>query len=375
MSMDKSTEKVKTQDIASANEDKKLTSVITDLRRYKLLFETAQEALLFMTMDGFIFDVNSSALAIYGYSLEELLTMKVYELRENSSSMDYSDVDGELLSGGVMLETTHKKKDGTIFPVETLIRSAYIDDEKILIAAVKDISERKRHEKEKDELLLQLDYNYNIEKRLAYAVRRFLDTSRKLGEYTFAALKTYIEKASLRGRLDEKEILEQLTVTEELYGDYLSIVQTSSAEFRQKNLAADLEKYLQKVPDVQNLTVKADGQENISYFGNYRIIFFIMHSILKYMFIPEEKYIIVCNISGQPQETVGKLPIMLEMNFENRISLDRSSELWETVKGFISEVCKLTDTKMEMHIRENNLSLKLIIDFLDSTIQAANNNS
>ncbi|MGE5679098.1 MAG: response regulator [Pseudomonadota bacterium] len=197
---------------------------------------------------------------------------------------------------------------------------------------------------------------------------------RKMGEFTFASLESYIEKSSPQSGVDSGRMLGQLGLAKELYGDYISIVQASSVEFGQKNLAADLEKYLLKIPDIQSLTVKTEGQDEVRYFGNYRIIFYIMHNILKYMLTPVEKYILLCNIIEGPQGSSGKLPVMIEVRFENRIGMDRNSETWELVKDFIGEVCRLADTKMEMHIKENNVSLKLIMDFLDSAVQTTNSN-
>lgn len=198
------------------------------------------------------------------------------------------------------------------------------------------------------------------------------DNIRKMGEFTFSLLESYIEKLPSQASMDGMGMLVQLGLAKELYGDYISIVQTNSVEFGQKNLATDLEKYLLKIPDIQSLTVKAEGQDETRYFGNYRIIFYIMHNILKYILIPVEKYILVCNISEGTQENQGKLPVLIEMRFENRIGIDRSKEAWEMVKDFIGEVCRLSDTKMEMHIKENTISLKLIIDFLESAIQTTN---
>lgn len=210
------------------------------------------------------------------------------------------------------------------------------------------------------------------EKKLRYD-KLIFESIKKIGEFTFSSLKAYSKKKPTQETLKEQDALRYINLMQELYEDYLSIIQTSSLSFRQKNLAMDLESYLSKLPNVLSTTVKTDGKEERNYYGNYRIIFFIIHSVLKYMFIPVDKYILVCRIIDQPTEVPGKLPILLELDFESRLGVDKNSETWETVKGFIGEVCKILDSKIEMHMKETNISLNLIINFFDSDMQAKEN--
>lgn len=219
-------EKLDTGRISAGGREEELEFIINDLNRYRLLFETAQNALMFMTLDGRIFDANASARSIYGYTREELLAINIYDLRENKNTIDYSRVDDELLCKGVMLETVHKRKDGTTFPVETLTRSTELGGKKILMATVKDISERKKQEQEKDELLVQLGYKYNIEKRIAYAARQFLDISHFEDSINFV-----LEQLGNFTKTDRTF----LHMFSESYNNYTSIWCDKKAEAKMKN--------------------------------------------------------------------------------------------------------------------------------------------
>ncbi|OGF44705.1 MAG: hypothetical protein A2452_09175 [Candidatus Firestonebacteria bacterium RIFOXYC2_FULL_39_67] len=100
---------------------------------------------------------NEKASEIYGYTHEELMNMGIKELRapevKERVSIDMQEAEKH---GGIVMETLHKKKDGTIFPIESSTRTIVIDDKKYHQGIIRDISERKKQEKEKVDLQNQL---------------------------------------------------------------------------------------------------------------------------------------------------------------------------------------------------------------------------
>ncbi|PKM46800.1 MAG: hypothetical protein CVV03_04845 [Firmicutes bacterium HGW-Firmicutes-8] len=116
------------------------------LKRYRLLSEHAGDIILFLRQDGQIIDVNDAAVKVYGYNRKELLGMSAYDLRapETKSSLAENLLQAELM--GILFETYHQRKDGSVFPVEISLQSTMFGDERVLFGIVRDISERKKAE-------------------------------------------------------------------------------------------------------------------------------------------------------------------------------------------------------------------------------------
>jgi two-component system sensor histidine kinase/response regulator len=118
------------------------------LHRYELLAKQARDCIFFLRReDCRIIEANQAALDTYGYSIDELLAMTGYDLRTPEAA---ARADDEIPAAGafnVFLETEHRRKDGSVFPVEVSIQSAVIDGEQIVVSMVRDVSER--HESER----------------------------------------------------------------------------------------------------------------------------------------------------------------------------------------------------------------------------------
>lgn len=116
------------------------------LNRYKLLSQHAKDIILFVDTKGNIIEANEAAVKAYGYSYEELLGLTVFELRH-----DYDLVIEQLYEAGmkgITFETKHFRKDESAFPVEVSSQSTIIDDKKVMLSIIRDITERKKAEQE-----------------------------------------------------------------------------------------------------------------------------------------------------------------------------------------------------------------------------------
>ncbi|MEO8702573.1 MAG: PAS domain-containing sensor histidine kinase [Kofleriaceae bacterium] len=117
------------------------------------LFEHARDIILVIDADdGTVIDANRAAEVAYGYSRDELLALKVFDLRPESSpavtvQMRTADRDG------ILFEAEHLRRDGTGFPVEVSSRGDVMQGRRCLFSIIRDISERKRFEREREELL------------------------------------------------------------------------------------------------------------------------------------------------------------------------------------------------------------------------------
>lgn len=115
--------------------------------KYRKLFETELDAI--MVFDGetkqFI-DVNEAAIQLYGYDKEEFLRMKQTDITAEVEASDDSikkALAGELKKISLRY---HKKKDGTVFPVEIMVGTFKMKDRKVLFGVIRDITEQKKAE-------------------------------------------------------------------------------------------------------------------------------------------------------------------------------------------------------------------------------------
>jgi len=113
--------------------------------RYRRLFEVESDAILVINhqTERFI-DANPAALALYGYSRDELLQRKYYEI---SAEPDRSRLSFARREKRVVLRW-HRKKDGAIFPVEIALSYSDIGGCPMYVAAIRNITERRRIEEE-----------------------------------------------------------------------------------------------------------------------------------------------------------------------------------------------------------------------------------
>jgi PAS domain S-box-containing protein len=96
--------------------------------------------------DGRILEANAAAVKAYGYGYETLLTMTIHDLRAPDTRMLTQGQMDEAESRGTLFETFHRRKDGSIFPVEVSSRGETIEGARTLISVVRNITQRKRTE-------------------------------------------------------------------------------------------------------------------------------------------------------------------------------------------------------------------------------------
>ena len=138
------------------------------LDRYRLLSETARDIMLFFRLpDLQIIEANEAAVTAYGFSRAELMSLGAGALRPPSARFNLGeDVVAITAQGSRTFETVHLRKDGTTFPVEVVSQIATIGADQVLLAVIRDITERER-----------------IRQRLAAARDQAMEASRLKSEF------------------------------------------------------------------------------------------------------------------------------------------------------------------------------------------------
>ena len=115
--------------------------------RFRHLIEQAADAIFVHDLRGRFVDANQKACAILGYTKEELLTLSVMDIEESFDCAGLVDLWERVSSErSVMVEGTNVRKDGTRFPVEIHLGWFEADGERLVLATVRDVTERKQAE-------------------------------------------------------------------------------------------------------------------------------------------------------------------------------------------------------------------------------------
>jgi PAS domain S-box-containing protein len=116
-------------------------------RKYRTVFDSANDAVFIETVDGSILDVNDNACRLFGYTREEFLEMKVPDLVPVQARAWLPRVtDAILRDRAFRAEAVNLHKSGRQVPVEISASTMELNDRTLVLAIVRDISERKRAE-------------------------------------------------------------------------------------------------------------------------------------------------------------------------------------------------------------------------------------
>ncbi|MBV1752142.1 MAG: PAS domain S-box protein, partial [Desulfarculus sp.] len=137
-------------DITSAKQDQQARAQSDAL--YTVLFQGIPDAIFLMDTrpgrEGDIIQANQAAARMHGYRLEEIVGMNVRQLCAEAHAENAPERLREMVRGGwAVFELEHRRKDGTIFPLEARGGAVTLDGETFGIAIERDISERMEAEK------------------------------------------------------------------------------------------------------------------------------------------------------------------------------------------------------------------------------------
>jgi len=92
--------------------------------------------------------VNEAACRDYGYAKEELLAKSIFDIDPGSNPEKWPEHWEKLRQEGTLIfETTHSRKDGSIFPVEISANLVKFEGKEFNVVYVRNIFERKQEEK------------------------------------------------------------------------------------------------------------------------------------------------------------------------------------------------------------------------------------
>jgi PAS domain S-box-containing protein len=115
---------------------------------FKSLFEKASEGIFYLSIDGELVEVNDAFARMHGYTVEEMLKMKLSDLDTPETSRQFPERMRRIVAGEIFtFEVEHFHKDGHAFPLEVTTSMIAVGDERYVLAFHRDITERRQGEK------------------------------------------------------------------------------------------------------------------------------------------------------------------------------------------------------------------------------------
>jgi PAS domain S-box-containing protein len=114
--------------------------------RYRGLYHTIADGIFVMGAEGRIDDVNDSACAQLGYARAELIGLPVSAISARPDFQLGEIIDRLRAAGNLSYETAHRRKDGTVIPVELSVALIEYRGRPAALGVARDITERKQAE-------------------------------------------------------------------------------------------------------------------------------------------------------------------------------------------------------------------------------------
>jgi PAS domain S-box-containing protein len=118
-------------------------ALLVSEERYRRLFDLVSDGIYIVDTESLLFiDANEAALGLYGYSRDELLRLKITDV----SLEPEKTIDSISSRQNYVALRMHRKRDGTVIPLEISASYSQFQGSQVLISVIRDITERRRDE-------------------------------------------------------------------------------------------------------------------------------------------------------------------------------------------------------------------------------------
>src|SRR3954471_15920019 len=116
-------------------------------RRFRTFVDNATDAFFLLDDRHVVLDVNRQACQSLGYTRDELVGKTAPDVDPDISPANIEEINRKLNSGEtVAFESRHRRKDGTVFPVEVRGEAFWEGGRNFVVALARDMTERKQAE-------------------------------------------------------------------------------------------------------------------------------------------------------------------------------------------------------------------------------------
>ncbi len=155
-----------------------------DFRQF--LFQSNKDGLVIVNNDHKVVDSNIAFCEMLGYSIDEIKALHTWDFDALATEEDIRSGIDTTIDVDATFESKHRRKDGTVYDVEISARSFNWKGERLVICTCRDISDRKRMERETLEAKSIAEANQRRFEEITEYTGEFIWEVDKNGIYTYA---------------------------------------------------------------------------------------------------------------------------------------------------------------------------------------------
>ena len=122
-------------------------AAIASKQRFEEFFQKIADPIYIVDIDGNIIAANDQSCRELGYPLEDLLRMRLADIDVSVNTSEVFTANLSLLAKHpITFETRHRRKDGSIFPVEVNVCLIDLSGQQAVMGVARNISKRKHTE-------------------------------------------------------------------------------------------------------------------------------------------------------------------------------------------------------------------------------------
>ncbi len=119
----------------------------SELKLKERMLDSASDSIFLYDLEGNFLYVNEAAYITRWYEKEELLSLGAWALKTPEAAVYQDNVLRELWANGELIfESEHRRKDGSVMPVEIFARVLMVEGRELILSVARDITERKQAE-------------------------------------------------------------------------------------------------------------------------------------------------------------------------------------------------------------------------------------
>ncbi len=127
-----------------------------EITRRRLLVDQSRDGIVVLDQNGSVYEAIKRFADMLGYTMEEVSRLFVWDWDFIYTKEQILEMIRAIDDSGAHFETQHRRKDGTILDIELSNNGCVYRGQKLVFCICRDITERKRAEKEHVQLIKKL---------------------------------------------------------------------------------------------------------------------------------------------------------------------------------------------------------------------------